>query len=364
MFRPARLLLCTTAALALAGPAAGDAFGAQIAIQGARVQEGNAGTKMLEYTIVLSGGFNSSSTYTIDWDTVEDGAGQGTATPNIDYTPVSGRLQWPGSGSPPKIQVPILGDTVHEADENIYVALSNPHKIDTAQDTFFTLPTIGTPAFGFIDDDDPVVASPLTGTGNPTTTNPTTPGNTTPTNPAQVTPIIINNPGHASNPVQPVIQPVVQPVIQPPAPQPQQAPIIINSTTPQGANAAALPAPAPAPAPAPVSSGIVSIGDSIAGDEQPTRRLAVDFLGIRRGAARVEVSCDGSLDCAGRVKVKARIDGVRVTLASRAYDLESGDSHVVRVRLSNAARAALAHAGHGTVVVTYGSRSKSESFSV
>src|SRR3954470_6537892 len=119
MFRFARLLLCITAALALAGPAAGDAFGAQIAIQGARVQEGNAGTKMLEYTIVLSGGFNSSSTYTVDWDTVEDGAGQGTATPNIDYTPVSGRLQWPGSGSPPKTPGPGTGAPQHEGAEKI-----------------------------------------------------------------------------------------------------------------------------------------------------------------------------------------------------------------------------------------------------
>src|SRR4051812_1043816 len=269
MFRFARLLLCITAALALAGPAAGDAFGAQIAIQGARVQEGNAGTKMLEYTIVLSGGFNASSTYTVDWDTVEDGAGQGTATPNIDYTPVNGQLKWPGSGSPPKIQVPILGDTVHEADENIYVALSNPHKIDTAQDTFFTLPTIGTPAFGFIDDDDPVVASPPTGTGNPATTNPTTPGNTTPTNPAQVTPIIINNPGHASNPVQPVIQPVVQPVIQPPAPSRHKRRSLLTGRRPQAPTLPPCPPPPPPPHPRPVRPASARFADRIPATSSP-----------------------------------------------------------------------------------------------
>src|SRR5204863_2972811 len=124
--------------------------------------------------------------------------------------------------------------------------------------------------------------------------------------------IIVDGPDHDHN--TPVVQPVVQPIITPqqPAsqPQPQQAPIII--TTPGQSNNAA-PAPVSAANPA---TNVTVLGDSLGNAEPRTRRLSFDFLGLSRRVARVEVSCDGSVDCSGRVRLKALVGGHRVTLVS------------------------------------------------
>src|SRR3954471_24210046 len=156
------LLLCTAVLAALAGPPAGQAFAGiktQISIAGGNtVNERDAGTKKLEYTISI-GSRNSGVIYSVDWETVEEGMWKGTADANLDYTPVGGTVTWNGgSSSSQTISVPILDDAVVDGKtENIYVELKNPKKSEA--DTFFDFPTVGTPTFGWIEDNDPVATT-------------------------------------------------------------------------------------------------------------------------------------------------------------------------------------------------------------
>jgi hypothetical protein len=78
---------------------------------------------------------NTTATFTVNRTGGTNGAVQvsyatvagGTATSNVDYTAVSGVLNWAGGDSAPKtFTVPILADNLVESNETVNLALSNP----------------------------------------------------------------------------------------------------------------------------------------------------------------------------------------------------------------------------------------------
>ena len=68
-------------------------------------------------------------TVRIDWRTVD-----GTATSPADYEPASGTITIPHGTGNAEIQVPIHGDSTHEADETFAVVLSAPSNATLARD--------------------------------------------------------------------------------------------------------------------------------------------------------------------------------------------------------------------------------------
>jgi hypothetical protein len=93
-----------------------------LTINDVSIVEGNAGTKLLVFTVTApqTGG----STVSVDY-TVNPGA-TNPATPNSDYTPISGTLVFSGGVTSKTISVPIIGDFIQEQDETLNVTLSNP----------------------------------------------------------------------------------------------------------------------------------------------------------------------------------------------------------------------------------------------
>jgi hypothetical protein len=101
--------------------------------------EGNSGTVPLTFTLTLSAA--SSTPVTVSYATAA-----GTATAGTDYNSISGSVTFaPGQTSIP-ITVPIVGDTLNEADETFYLNLSNPVGATLARSQ----------AVGTIQNDDPV----------------------------------------------------------------------------------------------------------------------------------------------------------------------------------------------------------------
>lgn len=58
--------------------------------------------------------------------TVQYASSTGTATPGVDYTPVSGTLIFPALATTATITIPLLNDSTIEGNESIVVTLSNP----------------------------------------------------------------------------------------------------------------------------------------------------------------------------------------------------------------------------------------------
>jgi hypothetical protein len=87
-----------------------------LSVAGTSVSE-TAGT--VGVPVAMSGA--SSQTVTVHYAT-----SGGTATADLDYTPVSGTLTIPAGASPDPITVPITNDPIDEADETFMVALSLP----------------------------------------------------------------------------------------------------------------------------------------------------------------------------------------------------------------------------------------------
>lgn len=108
-----------------------------ISITDAQVVEGNSGTKNLVFTVTapLTGGQTVSVDYTTS---------PGTATPGLDYTPVSGTLIFTGGSTSKTINVPIIGDFFQEGNETFVLSLSNPQNA----------PLLTSQATGTIVDDD------------------------------------------------------------------------------------------------------------------------------------------------------------------------------------------------------------------
>jgi len=88
-------------------------------ITGASVAEGNAGSRNLTFTVILSAA--SSTTASVAYATSD-----GTATAGTDYTATSGTLTFAPGVTSQVINVPVLGDSLSEPDETLVVTLSSP----------------------------------------------------------------------------------------------------------------------------------------------------------------------------------------------------------------------------------------------
>ena len=82
--------------------------------------EGNSGTTSFVFTVSLSDS-------PVDTVTLVYATANGTALAGSDYLPVAGTtLTFPAGVSALSVTVPVIGDTVREANEAFYVNLSNP----------------------------------------------------------------------------------------------------------------------------------------------------------------------------------------------------------------------------------------------
>jgi hypothetical protein len=111
----------------------------EIAIGGARIQEGHSGQTLAALPVSLGGG----GTATVDFTTAD-----GTATAGVDYLPASGTLTLTPGAPVQMVTVAVLGDLLPEPDETFRVVLSNAQGAPIAAGE-------GT---GTIDDDEPHVS--------------------------------------------------------------------------------------------------------------------------------------------------------------------------------------------------------------
>ena len=83
------------------------------------VSEGNSGTTATVFTVRLSS--SSGQTVSVDYATAD-----ATATGGADFENRSGKLVFEPGTQTQSIEVPIIGDTLEEADETFFVNLTNP----------------------------------------------------------------------------------------------------------------------------------------------------------------------------------------------------------------------------------------------
>ena len=95
-------------------------FECKVVIGDASVKEGKLGAATsLVLTVVLSG--SPQNAVTVDYAT-----SPGTATAGVDYLPISGTLGFPVGVESKTVTVTVLGDKSAEANETLFVNLSNP----------------------------------------------------------------------------------------------------------------------------------------------------------------------------------------------------------------------------------------------
>lgn len=90
--------------------------GGSVGVDDVSVTEGDAGTKLLTFTVTRAG---STGAFSVDYATANNTAGAG------DYVPVSGTLNFADGETSKTVQVTINGDTDVEADEGFFLNLSN-----------------------------------------------------------------------------------------------------------------------------------------------------------------------------------------------------------------------------------------------
>ena len=91
-----------------------------ISIADSRVVEGNSGTTNLVFTLTLSAA--SAVAVTVTASTL----GTATATVSVDYVPRSSNITFSAGQTSATFTVQVLGDTIFEPTEALYVLLSNP----------------------------------------------------------------------------------------------------------------------------------------------------------------------------------------------------------------------------------------------
>jgi hypothetical protein len=93
--------------------------GPALSINDVRIVEGNSGLKTASFRVWLTAPV--TKTVTVAWAT-----SAGTATAGVDFQTASGTVTFsPGTRSR-SVQVQVIGDTQHEANETFYVTLSSP----------------------------------------------------------------------------------------------------------------------------------------------------------------------------------------------------------------------------------------------
>jgi len=93
-----------------------------LSIEDLAIPEGDSGATDAEFEVTLS--FDPGQVVTVDFEVLP-----GTATPDVDYEPVSDTLTFDGTTTQ-TIAVPVIGDTDLEFDETFIVRLSNPSVAD------------------------------------------------------------------------------------------------------------------------------------------------------------------------------------------------------------------------------------------
>lgn len=91
----------------------------KIAVKDVRAKEGKSGTTSFVFTVSLND-------LAIDPVTVAYATAGGTATPGVDFVPVSGTLTFPAGSMTQTITVQVVGDTLKEPDETFFVNLFDP----------------------------------------------------------------------------------------------------------------------------------------------------------------------------------------------------------------------------------------------
>jgi hypothetical protein len=93
----------------------------KMSIKDVSAKEGNSGTKTFTFVVSLNGPPIDpvSASYAT-------GLTAGTATPGVDYMPVSGSVIFAPGETSKTIDVPVIGDNVREPNETFFVTLSNP----------------------------------------------------------------------------------------------------------------------------------------------------------------------------------------------------------------------------------------------
>jgi uncharacterized protein YhjY with autotransporter beta-barrel domain len=117
-----------------------------LSINDVTVTEGNAGTVNAVFTVTLSAA--SGQTVTVNYATAD-----GTATQPADYTNTSGTLTFTPGATTQTITVPVIGETVPEANETFFVNLSGAVNATIADNQ-----GVGT----ITNDDVPVTVNPAT----------------------------------------------------------------------------------------------------------------------------------------------------------------------------------------------------------
>jgi hypothetical protein len=116
------------------------------------VVEGDSGTTLANFRVNVSGGGNGDGTspnpVTVQYTTVD-----GTATGGLDYATISGTLIIPANTPSVDIAVPIIGDTIKEADETFFLKISNPSTGTTIKKDPITQLPLDTAQVVILDDD-------------------------------------------------------------------------------------------------------------------------------------------------------------------------------------------------------------------
>jgi hypothetical protein len=111
-----------------------------LSVADSSVTEGNSGTKNLAFIVTLSA--PSSQTVTVNFTTAD-----GTAIASADYSAKSGKLTFAPGETSKTVNVVIIGDTVDEGNETLFLKLTNP----------VNAPIVDSTAIGTIVDNDQVL---------------------------------------------------------------------------------------------------------------------------------------------------------------------------------------------------------------
>jgi hypothetical protein len=93
----------------------------QLSIADASVTEGNSGTRVMNFTVLLSAAVSAPVTFDIATITP---AGT-TATPNVDFVPVAAHLQIPVGTRAKAFAVTVKGDAIEEPNETFIASITN-----------------------------------------------------------------------------------------------------------------------------------------------------------------------------------------------------------------------------------------------
>ena len=100
-----------------------DPVGRVLSVEDVTATEGNSGdTTHADFTVSLNLAVLAEQTITVDYATSDSGS----AAAGTDYTATSGTLTFAAGESSKILSVPVLGDTMDEADEAFTLTLSNP----------------------------------------------------------------------------------------------------------------------------------------------------------------------------------------------------------------------------------------------